>query len=81
MLYLLTAGFGVRGSKVWAFRVPTAWLNVTDLLHLLGLGCARFVQASDRGSEYPNSRVFGPKIHTLSGFWTLKPLLFGYLDP
>ena len=25
-----------------------------------------------RGSKYPNSRVPGPKIHTLSGFWTLK---------
>ena len=25
-------------------------------------------------------RVLGPKIHTLNGFWTLKPLLFGYLD-
>ena len=32
------------------------------------------------------SMVFGPKalicgIHTLNGFWTLKPYLFGYLDP
>ena len=34
-----------------------------------------------RGSEYPNSKVLGPKIHTLNGFWTLKTLLFGYLDP
>ena len=28
---------------------------------------------SPRGSEYPNSKVLGPKIHILSGFWTLKP--------
>ena len=30
-----------------------------------------------RGSEYPNSRVSGPKIHTLNGFWTLKPYYLG----
>ena len=30
-----------------------------------------------RGSEYPNSRVLGPKIHTLNGFWTLKPYYLG----
>ena len=30
-----------------------------------------------RGSEYPNSKVSGPKIHTLNGFWTLKPYYFG----
>ena len=30
-----------------------------------------------RGSKYPNSRVLGPKIHTLNGFWTLKPYYLG----
>ena len=30
-----------------------------------------------RGSEYPNSKVLGPKIHTLNGFWTLKPYYLG----
>ena len=30
-----------------------------------------------RGSEYPNSRVSGLKIHTLNGFWTLKPYYLG----
>ena len=30
-----------------------------------------------RGSKYPNSRVSGPKIHTLNGFWTLKPYYLG----
>ena len=30
-----------------------------------------------RWSEYPNSRVLGPKIHTLNGFWTLKPYYLG----
>ena len=30
-----------------------------------------------RGSEYPNSKVLSPKIHTLSGFWTLKPQYLG----
>ena len=34
-----------------------------------------------RGSEYPNSKVLGPKIHTLNGFWGLEALLFGFLDP
>ena len=34
-----------------------------------------------RGSEYPNSKVLGPKIHTLSGFLDLETLLFGSLDP
>ena len=32
---------------------------------------------SPRGSEYPNSRVLGPQIHTLNGFWTLKPYYLG----
>ena len=36
---------------------------------------------SELRSEYPNSRVLGPKIHTLSGFWTLKPYYLGTLDP
>ena len=26
---------------------------------------------SPRGSEYPNSKVLGSKIHTLNGVWTL----------
>ena len=30
-----------------------------------------------RGSEYPNSKVLGPKIYTLNGFWTLKPYYLG----
>ena len=30
-----------------------------------------------RGSKYPNSRVLGPKVHTLNGFWTLKPYYLG----
>ena len=30
-----------------------------------------------RGSEYPNSTVLGPEIHTLNGFWTLKPYYVG----
>ena len=30
-----------------------------------------------RGSKYPNSRVPGPKIHTLNGFWTLKHYYLG----
>ena len=30
-----------------------------------------------RGSEYPNSTVLGPQIHTLNGFWTLKPYYLG----
>ena len=30
-----------------------------------------------RGSEYPTSMVLGPKIHTLNGFWTLKPYYLG----
>ena len=30
-----------------------------------------------RGSKYPNSRVLGPKVHTLNGFWTLKPYHLG----
>ena len=30
-----------------------------------------------RGSKYPNSRVLGAKIHTLNGFWTLKPYYLG----
>ena len=29
------------------------------------------------GSEYPNSRVLGPKLHTLNGFWALKPYYLG----
>ena len=27
------------------------------------------------GSKYPNSRVF--EVHTLNGFWTLKPYYLG----
>ena len=27
--------------------------------------------------KYPNSRVLGPKVHTLNGFWTLKPYYLG----
>ena len=34
-----------------------------------------------RGSKYPNSRVLGPRIHALNGFWGLETLLFGHLDP
>ena len=30
-----------------------------------------------RGSEYPNSTVLGPQVHTLNGFWTLKPYYLG----
>ena len=30
-----------------------------------------------RGSEFPNSRVSGPQIHTLNGFGTLKPYYLG----
>ena len=30
-----------------------------------------------KGSEFPNSKVLGPKIHTLNGFWTLKPYYLG----
>ena len=30
-----------------------------------------------RGSKYRNSRVLGSKIHTLNGFWTLKPHYLG----
>ena len=30
-----------------------------------------------RGTKYPNSRGLDPKIHTLSGFWTLKPYYLG----
>ena len=30
------------------------------------------------GSEYPNSKVLGPKIHTLNGFLDPETLLFGY---
>ena len=30
-----------------------------------------------RGSEYPNSRVLGPKIHALNGFGALKPYYLG----
>ena len=29
---------------------------------------------------YPNSKVLGPKIHTLSGLWDFQTLLFGHLD-
>ena len=35
------------------------------------------MERSPRGSEYPNSKVLGPKIHTLNGFWTLKPYYLG----
>ena len=34
-------------------------------------------KALPRGSKYPNSRVPGPKIHTLNGFWTLEPYYLG----
>ena len=34
-------------------------------------------RALPRGSKYPNSRVLGPKVHTLNGFWTLKPYYLG----
>ena len=27
--------------------------------------------------EDPNSKVLGPKNHTLNGFWTLKPYYLG----
>ena len=30
-----------------------------------------------RGSKYPSSRVLGSKIHTLNGFWSLKPYYLG----
>ena len=30
-----------------------------------------------RGSKHPNSRVLGPKAHTLNGSWTLKPYYLG----
>ena len=30
-----------------------------------------------RESKCPNSRFLGPKIHTLSGFWTVKPHYLG----
>ena len=30
-----------------------------------------------RGSKYPNSRVLGPKNHTLNGFGDLKPCYLG----
>ena len=35
------------------------------------------ISNSPRGSEYPNSKVSGPQIHTLKGFWTLKPYYLG----
>ena len=35
------------------------------------------VMAFPRGSEYPNSKVSGPNIHTLKGFWNLKPYYLG----
>ena len=34
-----------------------------------------------RGSEYPSSKVVGPQIHALIGFWTLKPYYLDPLDP
>ena len=30
-----------------------------------------------RRSKYPNSRVLGPKLHTLNGFGSLKPYYLG----
>ena len=30
-----------------------------------------------RGSEYPNSKVLAPKIHTPKGYWTLRPYYLG----
>ena len=37
-------------------------------------------EVNPSGSEYPNSKVLGPNIHTLSGFWSLKPCYyFDYL--
>ena len=30
-----------------------------------------------RGSKYLNTRILGPQIHTLNGFWTLKPYHLG----
>ena len=35
------------------------------------------VKIHPRGSKYPNSRVSAPQIHTLNGFWTLKPYYLG----
>ena len=37
----------------------------------------KFDDPNPRGSKYPNSRVLGPKVHTLNGFWTLEPYYLG----
>ena len=42
----------------------------------MGVGRLR-VDRFPRGSKYPNSRVLGPKIHTLNGCWSLKPYYLG----
>ena len=36
---------------------------------------------SPRGSEYPNSKVLGPQIHTLHGFLDFETLLYWVLGP
>ena len=36
---------------------------------------------SPRESEYPDSKVIGPKIHALNGFWALKPYTIWVLGP
>ena len=35
------------------------------------------LERKPRGSKHPNSRVLGPKIHTLNACWTLKPYYLG----
>ena len=46
--------------------------EIPETLHWLRIG-----PPLPKGSKYPNSRVLGPKIHALNGFWTLKPYYLG----
>ena len=56
-------------------KAPDSLEGVDGLLPRLAL--LRLMDKIPRGSRYPNSSVSGPKIHTLNGFWTLKPYYLG----
>ena len=61
----LLPGFHFYLTALGSFFLVAYGLRVLKAFHL------------PRGSKYPNSRVLGPKIHTLNGFWTLKPYYLG----
>ena len=64
------SGLGVHDSRLSGSLKPN---RIVALLQGYAPKASLKLKRISRGSEYPHSRVSGPKIHTLNGFRTLKP--------